>query len=429
MMANREKKNSGVPWIGDIPIGWEIDTIGNLYTLRNEKVSDKDYPPLSVTKMGIVPQLETAAKTDDGDNRKLVRVGDFAINSRSDRRGSCGISAYDGSVSLINTVITPREQMNPRFYNWLFHSELFADEFYKWGHGIVDDLWTTRWQEMKRISIVAPSLEEQQKIASFLDRKCAEIDEMIVLQEKIVEELKIYKQSVITEAVTKGLNPDVPMKDSGIEWIGEIPKHWERIHFWKVNYIRGRLGWKGLKADEYQEVGYPFLSAFNIIKDQLDWSEVNYISKERYDESPEIKLSTGDILIVKDGAGIGKCARIDSLPKGEATVNSSLAVITPKHKVTYRFEYYFLLSAPFQYVIWFLKIGMGVPHLTQENMRDIMMVCPTIKEQEQIADYLDSKCVEIDDIISIKLSKIDSLKEYKKSIIYEYVTGKKEVTE
>ena len=113
-------KDSGIPWIGEIPEGWSIDTIGNLYALRNEKVSDKDYPPLSVTKQGIVPQLETAAKTDDGDNRKLVKVGDFAINSRSDRRGSCGISAYDGSVSLINTVITPREQMNPCFYNWLF---------------------------------------------------------------------------------------------------------------------------------------------------------------------------------------------------------------------------------------------------------------------------------------------------------------------
>lgn len=424
---SREMVNSGIPWIGDIPKGWNIDTIGNLYTLRNEKVSDKDYPPLSVTKMGIVPQLETAAKTDDGDNRKLVRIGDFAINSRSDRRGSCGISAYDGSVSLINTVITPREQMNPRFYNWLFHSELFADEFYKWGHGIVDDLWTTRWQEMKRISIVAPSLEEQQKIASFLDGKCSEIDEMIALQENVVEELKAYKQSVITEAVTKGLNPDVPMKDSGIEWIGEIPEHWNSVHFWKVNYIRGRLGWKGLKADEYQEMGYPFLSAFNIIKDKLDWNDVNYISKERYDESPEIKLSLGDILVVKDGAGIGKCARVDSLPKGEATVNSSLAVITPKQKVAYRFEYYYLLSAPFQYVIWFLKIGMGVPHLTQENMRDIIMVCPTIEEQERIADYLDVKCTEIDNLISIKLSKIDSLKEYKKSIIYEYVTGKKEV--
>jgi type I restriction enzyme S subunit len=177
--------------------------------------------------MGIVPQLETAAKTDDGDNRKLVRVGDFAINSRSDRRGSCGISAYDGSVSLINLVLTPRGQMYPRFYNWLFHTELFADEFYKWGHGIVDDLWTTRWQEMKRISIVSPSYQEQQRIAEFLDRKCAEVDEMIALQEQIIEELKAYKQSVITEAVTKGLNPAAPMRDSGIEWIGSIPEHWE----------------------------------------------------------------------------------------------------------------------------------------------------------------------------------------------------------
>jgi type I restriction enzyme S subunit len=420
-------KNSGIPWIGDIPVGWSIDTIGNLYTLRNEKVSDKDFAPLSVTKKGIVPQLETAAKTDDGDNRKLVRIGDFAINSRSDRRGSCGISAYDGSVSLINTILTPRGEMNPNYYNWLFHTELFADEFYKWGHGIVDDLWTTRWQEMKKISIVSPSLAEQQKIAEFLDRKCGEIDEMVALQEKVIEELKAYKQSVITEAVTKGLNPDAPMRDSGIEWIGQVPEHWECGLFWKLNYIRGRLGWKGLKADEYQDIGYPFLSAFNIINDKLDWNDINRITKERYDESPEIKLSQGDILIVKDGAGIGKCARIDNLPLGEATVNSSLAVISPNERLHYKFEYYYLLSAPFQSVIWLLKIGMGVPHLTQENMRSIVIIYPSIIEQQTIADYLDGKCSDIDNLINIKQQKIDSLKEYKKSIIYEYVTGKREV--
>ena len=419
--------NSGIPWIGEIPKGWNTDTIGNLYTLRNEKVSDKDFVPLSVTKKGIVPQLETAAKTDDGDNRKLVRIGDFAINSRSDRRGSCGISAYDGSVSLINTILTPRGEMNPKYYNWLFHTELFADEFYKWGHGIVDDLWTTRWQEMKKISIVSPSLAEQQKIAEFLDRKCGEIDEMVALQEKVIEELKAYKQSVITEAVTKGLNPDAPMRDSGIEWIGQVPEHWECGLFWKLNYIRGRLGWKGLKADEYQDIGYPFLSAFNIINDKLDWNDINRITKERYDESPEIKLSQGDILIVKDGAGIGKCARIDNLPLGEATVNSSLAVISPNERLHYKFEYYYLLSAPFQSVIWLLKIGMGVPHLTQENMRSIVIIYPSIIEQQTIADYLDGKCSDIDNLINIKQQKIDSLKEYKKSIIYEYVTGKREV--
>ena len=139
----RAMKDSGIPWIGDIPKAWETKNIGQFYTHRVEKVSDKDYAPLSVTKNGIVPQLETAAKTDDGDNRKLVRVGDFCINSRSDRRGSCGISPYDGSVSLINTILTPRSEMSPRYYDWLFHTTMFADEFYKWGHGIVDDLWRT----------------------------------------------------------------------------------------------------------------------------------------------------------------------------------------------------------------------------------------------------------------------------------------------
>ena len=199
---SRAMKDSGIAWIGEIPSHWETDNIGSLYSQRNEKVSDKDYPPLSVSKMGVVPQLETAAKTDDGDNRKLVRKGDFAINSRSDRRGSCGISAYDGSVSLINTILTPRTEMNPRFYDWLFHTSVFADEFYKWGHGIVDDLWTTRWAEMKRISIVVPPIAEQQSIADFLDKKCAEIDALITKKETFLAELETYKKSVIYEYVT-----------------------------------------------------------------------------------------------------------------------------------------------------------------------------------------------------------------------------------
>ena len=162
-------KNSTAEWLGDIPVDWSVSQIGNYYELRNEKVSDVDFAPLSVTMKGIVPQLATAAKSDDHNNRKLVRKGDFAINSRSDRRGSCGISKYDGSVSLINTILTPRGKMEPRYYDWLFHTEQFADEFYKWGHGIVDDLWTTRWQEMKKILIVSPPLSEQQVIADYLD--------------------------------------------------------------------------------------------------------------------------------------------------------------------------------------------------------------------------------------------------------------------
>ena len=158
--------------------------------------------PLSVTMKGIVPQLESAAKTNDGDNRKLVRKGDFVINSRSDRRGSCGISEFDGSVSLINLVLKPRGEMNNRYYNWLFHTEQFADEFYKWGHGIVDDLWTTRWLDMRKIAVPMPPLSEQKEIADYLDNKCAQIDELISAKQSQFETLESYKKSIIYEYVT-----------------------------------------------------------------------------------------------------------------------------------------------------------------------------------------------------------------------------------
>ena len=189
-------------WFGGIPIQWEIARIGSLYKLRNTKVNDRDYAPLSVTMQGVVPQLETAAKTNAHDDRKLVRKGDFVINSRSDRRGSCGISSQDGSVSLINIVLTPLQNMNPSYYNWLFHSVGFSDEFYKWGHGIVDDLWTTTWQDMKNIVIPVPPLEEQQAIADYLDKKCAEIDGVIADKKEQLEVLENYKKSVIYEYVT-----------------------------------------------------------------------------------------------------------------------------------------------------------------------------------------------------------------------------------
>ncbi len=175
----RKMKDSGIEWIGEIPEDWKIGRIGHLYTERKTKVSDFDYPPLSVTKMGILPQLSTAAKTDAHDDRKLVCKGDFAINSRSDRRGSCGISAFDGSVSLINTILKPRSEMHPVYYDWLFHSTMFSDEFYKWGHGIVDDLWTTNWQDMKKIAVPVPPLSDQHRIASYLDTQCAKIDAVL----------------------------------------------------------------------------------------------------------------------------------------------------------------------------------------------------------------------------------------------------------
>ena len=268
----REMKDSGVEWIGEIPADWELSKIGAVYEERNEKVSDADFPPLSVTKQGVVPQLETAAKTNDGDNRKLICQNDFVINSRSDRRGSCGISEYEGSCSLINTVLKPRRNMCNAYYSFVFHSERFADEFYRWGNGIVDDLWSTKWSNMKRIYIPAPSLQEQRRIADYLNRKCSQIDAIIARQQEVIEKLKAYKLSVITEAVTKGLNPDVPMKDSGVEWIGEIPDFWNVV---PLKTCADILPGYAFSSDDFDiENGTALLRGINVTPNGIRWEDV-----------------------------------------------------------------------------------------------------------------------------------------------------------
>ncbi len=221
-------KNSGIEWIGEIPDDWNLIKVSSIFQCRNEKVNDTDYPPLSVSKGGVVPQMDSVAKSDANDNRKLVLQNDFVINSRSDRKQSCGYSTLKGSVSLINTVLytTNNEIIMPQYTDYLMKNYGFAEEFYRWGHGIVADLWTTRWQEMKSIVLPIPSIDIQQKIADYLDKKCAAVDRLIENQRAQIEKLKEYKQAVITEAVTRGLAPSAPLKDSGVEWLGKIPEKW-----------------------------------------------------------------------------------------------------------------------------------------------------------------------------------------------------------
>ena len=429
----REYKDSGIEWIGQIPKEWEVNKIGNLYQVRNEKVSDKDYPPLSVTMNGIVPQLETAAKTNNGDDRKLVCKGDFAINSRSDRRGSCGVSQYDGSVSLINTILKPRGSMNPQYYNWLFHTELFADEFYRWGHGIVDDLWTTRWQEMKNISIVSPSLPEQQKIADYLDKVCGEVDEMVALQETMIEELKAYKQSVITEAVTKGLNPNTPMKDSGIDWIGEVPEYWEigRIGlFFFVTKLAGFEYTDTLMNTISPDGCIPIVRAQNV--------RMFKFNKEGISEFTDMgtslllnrcSLNQKALLLTFIGAGIGDVCLFNETQRFHLAPNVAKLELNEAYKSNIQEEYvmYYLGSDAGKGEINKISKASAQASLSMSTIRKIAFTLPPLSEQQSIASYLDTKCAEIDALIAIKQAKIEELKEYKKSVIYEYVTGKKEV--
>ena len=199
-------KDSGISWIGEIPEHWEVKKIGSLFVERREKVSDKEYPALSVSKQGVTPQLDTAVKTDNGDNRKKVCKNDFVVNSRSDRKGSCGVSPYTGSVSLINIVLSPRENIEVQYFHYLFRSNDYIEEYYRIGRGIVADLWTTRYSEMRNIFVPLPPIDEQQSIVAYIEEKCEKIDKLASELQSEIDYLKEYKQRLIADCVTGQVN-------------------------------------------------------------------------------------------------------------------------------------------------------------------------------------------------------------------------------
>jgi type I restriction enzyme, S subunit len=236
-----EYKEINTFWLHSIPINWVSAKIGELFEERKVKVSDKKYAPLTVGKMGVVPQLSTVSKSNDSDNRKLVKSGDYVINSRSDRKGSSGLSSLDGSVSLINIVLTPKEG-NGKYFHYLLRSYYWIEEYYRNGRGIVADLWTTRFSEMKSIVLPIPPRPEQDQIVRYLDWKVSKINKFINTKKKQIELLKERKQAIINQAVTKGLDMKVLMKDSSIEWLGKIPAHWNNIkikHIFKERVEKG----------------------------------------------------------------------------------------------------------------------------------------------------------------------------------------------
>lgn len=420
----RKMKDSGIEWIGEIPEGWEVGQIGQLYSERRTKVSDKDYPPLSVTMKGILPQLSTAAKTDAHDDRKLVCKGDFAINSRSDRRGSCGISEQDGSISLINIVLQPLGEMNPGYYNWLFHTSMFADEFYKWGHGIVDDLWTTGWSDMKKIGVPVPSKCEQKQLAEHLNFECSNIDTILSKTRSSIEEYKKLKQAVITQAVTKGVRGERKMKDSGVECIGKIPTTYSIC---KLKYLL-----KNPLKYGANESGIPYsdsLPRYIRITDITPDGNLKYTGKLSLSEesAKDYILEDGDILFARSGATVGKTF-IYYQSYGRSAYAGYLIKASLNNKVSPKFVYYYTCSS--LYEIWknSIFIQSTIQNIGADRYANLPVPVPkTLQEQEEIADYLDAKCAEIDKLIAKKEQLVKELECYKKSLIYEVVTGKREV--
>ena len=395
-----ELKDRGTEWLGEIPDSWRLSRIGSVYELRNTKVSDKEYPPLSVTNKGIVPQLQTAAKTHAHDDRKLVKKGDFAINSRSDRRGSCGISSYEGSVSLINTILAPLGEMNPRYYDWLFHTVQFGDEFYKWGHGIVDDLWTTNWQDMKKITIPMPDLNEQEKIVAFLDTKCSEIDALFMDIQSEIDSLEEYRMSIINEVLRCGISGKSKHKKVRFKYIATV----------KANLVPPTFF-----------LEYPQVSPENIAK-----NTGKLLSYSTVEDSGIISgnhlFYKGQIIYSKIRPNLNKAiiAPFDGL--------CSADMYPIEAKINSKYLLYAMLSRHFvEQVTLIMQDRVKMPKINQDELGNIgVYIAPDI-EQKEIVLYLDKKCAEIDSIIETKKEQLTVLDEYKKAIIYEYVTGKKEV--
>lgn len=199
---NTTLKPSGLRWIPLVPEHWNIGRVRNFFNFRNEKVSEQDFAPLSVTKNGVVPQMENVAKSmAEGDSRKKVCKDDFVVNSRSDRKGSCGTAPLDGSVSLIYIVLEPTD-IDPQFADYYFRCNDWVEEFYRNGKGIVADLWTTNYSAMRNIEIAIPDIEEQKEIATYLEEKCGKIDAIVEKIETKIERLKQLKRSLINEVVT-----------------------------------------------------------------------------------------------------------------------------------------------------------------------------------------------------------------------------------
>lgn len=424
---SREMKNSGIEWIGEIPKEWKVKRIKTIFRERTELSENGDETLLSVSEYYGVANRKEKIEVGEHVTRaesligyKKCFKGDLVSNIMLAWKGSLGVTDTDGIVSPAYCVYKPSSQIFPKYYHYLFRTSLYTSIFRLYSKGIIDSRLRLYSPFFFAISTLSPSFSEQQRIADYLDKVCGEIDDMIALQEKMIEELKAYKQSVITEAVTKGLNPNVPMRDSGIDWIGDIPADW-RVN--KVFRLFERIG-SGTTPSSFEDDAF---------KGSINWIQSgdlnggilreckHKISKEilaRYSALSVYKAPF--IIVAMYGASVGNI----SISEIDGCVNQACcALCEPLVDNTYAF---YAIMAAQRYLIY-RAVGGGQPNISQNTLKQLWIVEPPLSEQRNIASFLDRKCSELDSLITIKQKKIEELKDYKKSMIYEYVTGKKQV--
>lgn len=411
-------KDSGTEWLGKIPSHWKVNRIASYFTERKTKVSDKDYAPLSVTKMGILPQLENVAKTDDGDNRKLVKKNDFVINSRSDRRGSSGVSSLDGSVSLINIVLEPKQGISPGYCNYLLKSYAFIEEFYRNGHGIVADLWTTRYDEMKTIKICIPTYQEQERISSYLDAATAKIDEAIAQQQRMIDLLNERKRIILANAVARGISEVESVKDSGVSYLGFIPNNWSVI---ALNYL-GSYSKKTVNPSEL-----PNTELLEYSMPAFDNGRVPHTVNSKDLDSAKTRLSESTLLINKLNVHKERIWFVEN--PSENSVASTEFIPIRIHSANPKFIEYALQNH--RITSYLIANSNGATNsqkrVSPDTILGLKLAMPSIDEQERIVKYLDGVYEPFKKGLDACQSVVASLQERKQIIINDVVTGKVKV--
>lgn len=422
-------KDSGVEWIGAIPKEWNVSKIG--YHLKwFSKKNETDKEVLSVYReLGVVKKNER----DDNHNRtpldltqyKYVRPGDLVINKMKAWQGSVGVSDFEGIVSPAYFVYEFTSKMiNKKYLHHLLRG-CYKDEMMRLSGGIRVGQWDLSSYEFERMPIIVPPLHEQQRIADFLDTKCDILDRTIDAVSRQIEDLEKYKKALITKTVTKGIckkgEPERAIKDSGVEWIGEVPEEWS------VKPFKALAGMKGSSEYTARDIvdegeGAILLSPSNINDNELNLSKRTYISQKKYDKSTT-KIQRGDLLFTKT-ASVGKCVIYDS---DEPAMPNPQLVVLKNIKCLPKFLYYSMVSDVMQAPTKMYVYGSVIPTISQLNLGRIKIPVPSPEEQQQIADYLDEKCKNIDNRVQKRKQQLEWLKEYKKSLIFDYVTGKKRV--
>lgn len=397
---------SGHAWLGRIPSHWQIAPLGTFFAERNEIVSDAEFQALSVTKAGVVPQVDNVAKTDNNDNRKLVRAGDIAINSRSDRKGASGLSSLDGSVSVVYTVLTPRSSIDGRFAHHLLRSEAFQEEFYRWGNGIVADLWSTRFSAMKRIPLAAPPLPEQRGIADYLDHEMVRIDTLIEEQQRLIDLLRERREATIADAV-----------------IGP-----ETVRLRRLVDPERPMTYGILQCGEPVERGVPYIGPSDM-PGQGESPTLGSLRRTTAEIAAAYRrsvLAGGDV-VVSIGPAYGKVAVVDSDLAGSNLTQDTVRVASIPSLVDSRYLVWALLSrAALEF--WDLEImGATFRRLNLGTLARTPIPLPTLDEQRRIAAYLDERTSKVDGLIAKTERVIDLARERRAALITAAVTGKIDV--